>query len=152
MDHLDALFLVLNYSILPPWMLLIFAPRWPWTQRVVQTAFIPVLLGVAYTLLLFSDPQRSPEASFLTLDGVVALFSSRQATLAGWTHILVLDLFTGAWEVRDARRRGIPHLHVVPLLFVTLALAPLGLALYLGLRALRKRALTLDEGAAAAPS
>jgi len=39
--------------------------------------------------------------------------------LAGWTHYLAFDLFIGGWEVRDAQRRGIPHLLIVPALVLT---------------------------------
>jgi hypothetical protein len=72
-------------------------------------------------------------------------FTSPYATLVGWVHYLVFDLFVGAWEVRDARRREIPHLAVVPCLVVTLMLGPVGLLAYLTLRFALKRELSLDE-------
>ncbi len=58
---------------------------------------------------------------------------------------LVFDLFVGAWEVRDAQRRGIAHGFVVPCLVFTLMLGPIGLFLYLVLRYVKTRTLTLDE-------
>ena len=54
--------------------------------------------------------------------------------LAGWTHYLAFDLFIGGWEVRDAQRRGIPHLLVVPALVLTFLFGPAGLLLYLAIR------------------
>lgn len=142
---LDRLFLVLNYSVLPGWLLLAFAPRWRWTDRVVHSGLVPLLLGTAYALLLFTDREGSPDASFFTLDGVMAIFTSRQTVIACWLHYLVFDLFVGAWEVRDAVRRGIPHLYVVPCLAITLFFGPIGLVTYLLLRAATKRTLTLRE-------
>jgi hypothetical protein len=61
--------------------------------------------------------------------------------LAGWTHYLAFDLFIGGWEVRDAQRRGVPHLFIVPALVLTFLLGPAGLLLYLATRwfASRKR-------------
>ena len=44
------------------------------------------------------------------------------------------DLFIGGWEGRDAQRRGIPPLLVVPALVLTVFLGPSGLLLYLALR------------------
>ena len=57
--------------------------------------------------------------------------------LAGWTHYLVFDMLVGSWEVRDAREHGIPHLLVVPCLFVTFMFGPAGWLLYRGVRATR---------------
>jgi hypothetical protein len=146
---LDLIFLVLNYSVLPAWILLVFAPRWKGTRHLVHAATIPVLLGTAYTLLLFTDRNGSPDGSFFTLDGVMAIFTSRQTVIAAWVHYLIFDLFVGAWEVRDAARRKIPHWMIVPCLGLTLMFGPLGLLSYLGLRAIRTRAFTLDESAPA---
>ena len=70
-----------------------------------------------------------------SLAEVSRLFENPYLLLAGWVHYLAFDLFIGAWEVRDARRLGIPHLLVVPCLGLTFILGPVGLLLYLGLRA-----------------
>jgi hypothetical protein len=142
---LDLVFLVLNYSVLPAWVLLAVAPRWRWTQRIVHSALIPLVLGSAYAVLLFTDPAGSPDSSFFTLDGVMAIFTSRQTVIACWVHYLIFDLFIGAWETRDAARRGIAHGWVVPCLVLTLMLGPIGLGAYLVLRAARARALSLEE-------
>jgi hypothetical protein len=58
---------------------------------------------------------------------------------------LIFDLFVGAWQVRDAARRGVRHVLVVPCLVLTLMLGPLGLIAYLTLRAITARTLTLVE-------
>lgn len=142
---LDIVFFVLNYSVVPAWALLVLAPRWRWTQRLVHSAFVPLLLGAAYSLLLFTDREGSPDGSFLTLDGVMAIFTSRQTVIAAWVHYLIFDLFVGGWEARDAARRGIPHVWIVPSLVLTLMFGPLGLLSYLVLRAVRARTLLLDE-------
>jgi hypothetical protein len=63
--------------------------------------------------------------------------------LAGWVHYMAFDLFIGAWETRDARRAGVPHLMVVPCLILTFMLGPIGLLVYLALRAWRAHSLDL---------
>ena len=40
----------------------------------------------------------------------------------------------GAWESRDAQRRGVPHLLLLPCLVATFMLGPLGLLLYAAVR------------------
>ncbi len=64
----------------------------------------------------------------------MAFFTSPVLATAGWVHYLVFDLFIGAWQVRDAGRRGLSHLAVIPCLIVTLLFGPAGLLCYLALR------------------
>ena len=78
------------------------------------------------------------------------MFSVPQAVLAGWIHYLVFDLFVGAWEVRDAKRLGISHWFILPCLFFTLMLGPIGLLLYFILRWAMRREFFMDEGKAVA--
>ena len=150
MDH-ELVFSIANSLPLPAWLLLAFAPRWKWTQRLVHSALMPLLLGVAYGLL-FTAAGDNGDANFFSLKGVMAMFDNPQVTLAAWIHYLVFDLFVGAWQVRDARRVGINHLMVVPCLFFTLMVGPVGLVLYLVLRGLTKKRWTLLEGDTDAPS
>ena len=143
----DALFAICNFGVLPAWLLLAIAPGWRGTQWIVHAAFVPVLLGLVYAFALASAPPAPEGASFGSLRGVMLFFTVPESALAGWVHYLVFDLFVGAWEVRDAQRRGIPHLWVLPCLAFTLMLGPIGLLLYLVLRAVRTRELLLDETA-----
>ncbi|MBW2316046.1 MAG: DUF4281 domain-containing protein [Deltaproteobacteria bacterium] len=142
----DLVFTVCNYGVIPAWLLLAFAPGWVGTQRIVHALWIPCLLGLVYLLTFLVNPGPQPEGGgFGSLAGVMALFTSPYAVLVGWVHYLAFDLFVGAWEVRDAQRRGIPHLWVLPCLFFTLMLGPIGLLLYLTLRYARLRVTTLEE-------
>ena len=145
----ETLFLICNNGVLPAWLLLAVAPGWIWTQRLVHSAFIPILLGLVYGWAFLSStgaPGASEGANFFTLPGVMQFFSVESAALAGWVHYLVFDLFVGAWEVRDSRRLGIHQLAVVPCLVFTLMLGPLGLLAYLGLRLAWVRRFSLEEG------
>lgn len=139
----ETAFLVANASVVPAWALLLVAPRWRGTAW-VHTVMPFVLLGVAYVLVGFVGPGAE-DASFFTLDGVMALFTQPHAVLAGWLHYLAFDLFVGAWQTRDARRLGIPHAAVVPCLLLTLMLGPAGLLLYAVMRGVLRRRWRLDE-------
>ena len=131
----ESLFLWFNNGVLPAWLLLLFAPRWRFTQQFVHSFWIPILLGFGYLFAIASGASEGPEeASFFSLQGIMLFFTSPWSALAGWIHYLAFDLFVGAWEVRDAHRRHIPHLWVSVCLVFTLMLGPIGLALYAGLR------------------
>ena len=128
----EQLFSVLNLLTMASWLPLVFLPRARWSATVVPVV-MPLLLAVIYVALVAATLPWS-EGGFSSLASVRALFDNPWALLAGWTHYLAFDLFIGGWEVRDARRRGIPHLFVVPALVLTFLLGPGGLLLYLTIR------------------
>jgi len=145
----DLLFSLINFSVLPAWMLLILAPKWSVTDKLVHSMFYPLLLGAVYIggMVMAVMGHGAEGGGFTTIEGVRILFSADVGMVVGWTHYLVFDLFIGAWEARDARRRGFKHLMLVPCLLLTFMLGPVGLVLYLGLRKMTgKGGWSLGEG------
>jgi hypothetical protein len=128
----DQLFSILNLMTVAAWLPLVLLPRMRWTATHVPMV-MPLLLAVIYVVLVATTLGRS-EGGFSSLAGVRALFDNPWALLAGWTHYLAFDLFIGGWEVRDAQRRGIPHLLIVPALVLTFLFGPAGWLLYLVIR------------------
>lgn len=147
-DSLERLFSLSGAVVLPCWLLLLFVPAWQWTQR-LSTFALPLLLALVYLALLLTA-HAPAGAGFNSLAQVALLFNARQALLAGWLHYLAFDLFTGAWEARDAVRLEISRWLVAPCLLLTFLLGPVGLALYLLLRlGLRRRLGAALDGATA---
>ena len=132
----DFLFSLANPAALLGWALLVLAPRWRGTRAVVLSGALPLLLAAAYAVLIATHywGPHGGEGGFGSLDDVAALFRDRWALLAGWVHYLCFDMWTGAWEVRDAQRRGVPHGLLVPCLLLTFMVGPVGLLLYFGVR------------------
>ena len=128
----EQLFSILNLIAVAAWLPLVFLPRVRWTATLLPVV-MPSLLAVVYVVLVAATLARS-EGGFSSLAGVRTLFDNPWALLAGWTHYLAFDLFIGGWEVRDAQRRGIAHLLIVPALVLTFFLGPAGLLLYLAIR------------------
>jgi len=147
----NTVFIIANNGILIFWLLLIVAPRWRVTEMLVQSVVVPVVIGLTYTWLIatvFFGGALPEGGNFSSLAGVMAFFTSPIAATAGWIHYLVFDLFVGAWQVRDAYRRGVPHLAVVPCLIFTLLAGPVGLLLYLALRfGLRRGGFLIEDPA-----
>lgn len=133
----EQLFSVLNFAAMAGWLPLVILPRRRWSTAVVPVV-IPALLAVVYVALVVVALPGS-EGGFSSLAGVRTLFANPWGLLAGWTHYLAFDLFIGGWEVRDAQRRGVPHLLVVPALVLTFLLGPGGLLLYLAIRTFASR-------------
>lgn len=134
----ETLFTAANLTAAVFWLLLIIAPGWRLTETLLAPVIVALLLAVAYAVLLI--PQLNSEGGGLgSLAQVRLAFDNDHILLAAWIHYLVFDLFIGCWEMRDARRVGMPHLAVIPCLILTFMLGPIGLLLYLSLRILWKR-------------
>jgi hypothetical protein len=136
---MEKLFRLANAYPLPIWLAMIFAPRHPWTERASRST---VLLGgaaVNYIVALLAALRgdgagKMPD--FSSLEGVRQGLSTPPGALAGWNHMLALDLFTGAWIYRQSRRLNAPAWVRVPALLFTLLAGPVGLLFFLIWRAL----------------
>ncbi|MFD6717354.1 ABA4-like family protein [Micromonospora chalcea] len=127
----------LTFTLAAPfWALMILAPRWSWTARIVGSPLIvaPVLLIYA-VLVLPSLGAVLPVVTAPTLDGLRDLLGTSDGAAAAWAHMIAFDLFVGRWIWQDARERDLPVLLTAPVLLLTILLGPLGLAVHLGLRA-----------------
>jgi hypothetical protein len=121
---------------LPFWALMIVAPGWSWTRRIIGSPLIVVPPVLVYALAVLPEFGTVVAAvSSPQLVGVAALLGSPIGAAAGWAHFIAFDLFVGRWCHLDARERGIHPLVMAPVLLLTILLAPLGLLVYLGLRA-----------------
>jgi hypothetical protein len=132
----DRLFALANPLAMLGWALLVLAPRWRFTQALVLSGAWSLGLAVAYAAFITTHylGAHGGEGGFGSLAQVAALFQDPWALLAGWVHYLCFDLFVGAWEVRDAQQRGLPHWAVVPALVLTFLFGPVGLLVYFGVR------------------
>ncbi|MFN3232088.1 MAG: ABA4-like family protein [Alphaproteobacteria bacterium] len=146
----ETLFQIFNLGVLPFWALLILLPNARVTEVLVHSALIPAIYGVAYiTFLVIATTGDGPAGDFSSLEGIMVGFASPVGMLAGWIHYLVFDMFVGAWEARDAKRHGISHWVMIPILILTLMAGPLGLLIYVILRGVTRQVWGLREPDAA---
>lgn len=130
----ETVFSIVNLIAIAGWLLLVFLPRFKVTKHAVLKGTIPLLLSVAYLILIVLFFGNA-DGGFDSLENVMKLFTNEWAVLSGWIHYLAFDLFVGAWEVSDSKKNGVHHLLVVPCLFFTFMLGPIGLLLYFCIRA-----------------
>ncbi len=140
----DQVFSACNSVALLGWLVLAIAGRRRWAANLTAGVILPLLLAVAYAVLLASHWGETKGGGFGTLTAVATLFSNRWVLLAGWIHYLCFDLFIGSWQVRDAESQGISHWLVIPCLFFTFMFGPVGLLLYFTLRTTHVKKLALS--------
>ena len=141
----ELIFKICNFLVIPAWIFLIFAPNWKWTKKIVQAVWIPIIFALFY-IWAFIFSNGFPEGgSFNSLEGVMTLFKNPYIALAGWVHYLAFDLFVGAWEVRDSQQLKMNHLLVVPCLILTFMSGPIGLFLYLIIRLVIRKKISIND-------
>src|SRR5689334_11477963 len=129
----DQVFAAANAVAALSWLLLAVLPGRRWVTDLVTGRAVPALFAILYVAIIATS-FGGAEGGFSTLGGVATLFANRWLLVAGWLHYLAFDLLTGTWESRDARERGVPHLVLLPCLFLTFMFGPAGWLLYLAVR------------------
>lgn len=142
-DEIFHLTLVKAPIVIAAWALLALLPKWKYTVPIVKAAALA--FAVLYVLLLVDGiigknkidwsvvskgKYSSPFDMFMSLDGIVTLFSQKSAVFGGWIHYVVFDLWVGIWIAQNSIEIGFPQLLTAPLLFATMMLGPSGLLLY----------------------
>mgnify|MGYP001339610616 FL=1 len=134
----DNIYLVVNWGILPFWILLVINPNHALTNFLVQSIIVPFILAttyvyVAYNIFIDSNIFDSFEL-YSGLDGLYSMFSNEAFLLIFWIHFLTLSLFVGAWIARDSRRYVMPKIITIVSLILTYFTGPVGLFVYWFLR------------------
>lgn len=132
MDY-DQLFLYCNQFAFFTWLLLIIAPYWSWTPKLVLGISVTLLCAL-YAFFIFQSFGSMDFNDFGTLEGVKSLFTSKEAVLVGWIHYLAFDLMVGYFIVINAFKNGINRFLLIPCLLFTFMMGPVGLLMYLVLR------------------
>ena len=133
MESAETIFAIASTWILPGWLLLLFAPSWKYTGKIVFYLFIGIL-AIAYTWLLLSDISSFDPEAGSTLANISKAFADPRVALLGWIHYLAFDMLAGLVITLDARRVGINRFLMAIPLFLTLMAGPFGLLVYVLIR------------------
>lgn len=146
----EFLFDVSFLLAVPFWALMILAPTWRFTERVIASPWIAAPPAIVYAAAVIPEfATVIPAVTNPTAVGVAALLATPAGVAAGWAHFIAFDLFVGRWAYLDARERGIHPLVMAPVLVLTILLGPLGFLAYLLVRAAVRRTAITPQGSAA---
>ncbi len=114
---------------------MIFAPNWGITKFAIESFLFLLIFLLAFGYLLVYNFQLTA-GNFTSLLGIERHFRNRKILLAYWLQYLALNLVLGSWEWADAHKHGLSHLVLVPCLFITFFVGPLGLIAYIAFKVL----------------
>tara|TARA_B100001564_G_scaffold348523_1_gene350533 strand:+ start:473 stop:943 length:471 start_codon:yes stop_codon:yes gene_type:complete len=130
----ENIYLIVNWGILPFWLLLIVMPNHLITKFLVQSIILPLILActygfVAYNIFLEGNILDSFEL-YSGLDGLYSMFSNEAFLLIFWLHFLAINLFIGSWISRDSERYAVNKFFIIISLVLTYFTGPFGLVFY----------------------
>ena len=130
----ENIYLVVNWGIIPFWLMLVFFPNLSVTNFLVNSVIVPLLLSTAYAYLaykVFLDGNiLSGFNLYYGIEDLYAVFSDELFLLIFWIHFLTLSLFVGAWISRDSQRYNISKPITIISLVITYFSGPVGLLIY----------------------
>ena len=132
--NFENIYLIVNWGVIPFWLLLIFLPYHQLTNILAQSVIVPLLLAAGYIYLsygLFKNGDIFEGFELYSgLDGLYTMFANEVLLLIFWLHFLSISLFAGAWIVRDGKKYFIPKIILIPSLILTYFTGPIGLVVY----------------------
>ncbi len=126
----SLLFEIVNAIVLPMWLLLVIIPDHRITKFFIRLPVTPLLLAATYVVVVIPGLQDADYMDFTTLAGLITLFSTEEAVLAGWIHYLCFDLAVGMWLVVQNRQVGLSKWLMLPVLLFTFMMGPAGFMLF----------------------
>tara|TARA_B100000965_G_C19569168_1_gene748251 strand:+ start:599 stop:1069 length:471 start_codon:yes stop_codon:yes gene_type:complete len=145
----ENVFLIVNWGIIPFWVLLLIFPYHSLTKILVNSLIAPLILATGYVFFAYqiylNDEILSSFNLYLGLDSLYALYSNDLFLLIFWLHFLSISLFVGAWIARDAERYMVPRMILMISLVLTYFSGPVGLIFYWIIRVFFSKKINFNE-------
>ncbi len=132
---IEMIYMWLNFGVIPFWFILIFFPTSRICNFFVSSIFPLIVLSALYSYLFydffisgynFLDNFKL----YLSLDNLIELFVDTSFLIIFWTHFLAINLFCGAWIVKDSQKFFISKTLIFLPLIITYFVGPLGIFIY----------------------
>ena len=147
---IDNIYLWTNFGVLPFWFMLITLPNSKFTQILINSIILPLILSSAYIYILYQaflldEPIFDVFKLYSSLDDLYTIFATESFLLIFWLHFLAINLFIGSWVSRDGVKYNMSRsLVFVPLVLIYFT-GPLGLVLYWFIRVFYAKRLGLHD-------
>ena len=147
---IEMIYLWLNIGVIPFWFILMFFPQSKVCGLFVTSIFPIIILGSVYIYLLyyfFSSGYDFFENFnlYLGLYKLADLFENEAFLILFWVHFLTINLFCGAWIVKDSKRFYMSKFLLIFPLIITYFIGPVGVFIYWLIRIFFAKSITLFD-------
>ena len=131
----ETIYLLANFGVLPFWFMLIFIPNSKFTQFLVNSIILPLILStmylyIIYQAILLDEYILDLFKIFLSIEDIYTAFATESFLLVFWIHFLTLNLFLGSWISRDGVKYNMSRGLVFTPLLMVYFFGPIGLVFY----------------------
>ncbi len=147
---LNNIYIWSNLGILPFWLMLAMIPNSKFTQILINSIVLPLILSAAYIYIFYQgifmqESILNVFTLYLSLDNLYTIFASEIFLLLFWIHFLALNLFLGTWVSRDAVKYQVAStIRFISLILIYFT-GPLGLVFYWFIRIFYSKKLSLHD-------
>ena len=147
---IEMIYLWLNIGVIPFWLILLFFPQSKICGMFVTSIFPILILGLLYLYLfyyfyVFGNDFLENFNLYLGLYNLRDLFENESFLILFWTHFLAINLFCGAWIVKDSQKIYMPKFLVFLPIVITYFVGPIGIFVYWILRILFAKRISLFD-------
>jgi len=147
---IEMIYLWLNIGVVPFWFVLIFFPQSKVCGLLATSIFPLIVLGSVYLYLFYYFFNSGYDFFeifnlYLGLYDLSDLFENEAFLILFWVHFLTINLFCGAWMVKDSKRFNISKFLVVFPLLITYFIGPIGIIVYWLIRIFFAKSITLFD-------
>ena len=147
---IEMIYLWLNIGVIPFWFILMFFPQSKVCGLFVTSIFPIIILGSVYIYLLYYFISSGYDFSenfnlYLGLYELADLFENEAFLLLFWVHFLAINLFCGAWIVKDSKRFYMSKFLLIFPLIITYFIGPVGVFIYWLIRIFFAKSITLFD-------
>ena len=132
---IEMIYLWINIGVIPFWFILMFFPQSKVSGLFATSIFPIILLGSVYIYLAYYFFNSGYDFFenfnlYLGLYNLAELFEDEAFLIIFWVHFLTVNLFCGAWIVKDSNRFYITKFLVIFSLIITYFVGPIGIFVY----------------------
>ena len=132
---IEMIYLWLNIGVVPFWFVLMVFPQSKVCGLLATSIFPLIVLGSVYLYLFYYFFNSGYDFFenfnlYFGLYDLADLFENEAFLILFWVHFLTINLFCGAWMVKDSKRFNISKFLVVFPLLITYFIGPIGIIAY----------------------
>ena len=147
---IEMLYFWVNLGVLPFWFLIIVFPQSQLCKYLATSIFPILLLSASYSFVIYKSYLNSYNFFgnfnlYLGIEYVADLLDNNLYLLLFWIHFVSINLFVGAWILKDSQKLFINKFLVALPLIITYLIGPLGLLIYWVIRVFYAKRLNLYE-------